>query len=71
MTGYGEVLKALSAIASITSCSPGKNKWSFVDKNLQTFPLIVWGFMSFKPKILIIIPYSSSISSIYNTTLSI
>lgn len=25
MTGYGEVLKALSAIASITSYSPGKN----------------------------------------------
>lgn len=24
MTGYGEVLKALSAMASITSCSPGQ-----------------------------------------------
>lgn len=28
MTGYGEVLKALSAMASITSCSQDKN-----DKN--------------------------------------
>lgn len=35
--GYGEVLKALSAIASITSCSPAKNKKNFVDKNLSTF----------------------------------
>ena len=26
MTGYGDVLKALSAIASITSCSPRKNE---------------------------------------------
>lgn len=46
MRGYGEVLKALSAIASITSCSPGKNKKSFVDTNLLTFPKIAEGILT-------------------------
>lgn len=37
MRGYGEVLKALSAIASITSCSPGKIQKNSADYNLFTF----------------------------------
>lgn len=63
MRGYGEVLKALSAIASITSCSPGKNKKSFVDKNLCTFPKIAEGLLNQDIK-----SFQFGISSNHNTT---
>lgn len=63
MRGYGEVLKALSAIASITSCSPGKNKKSFVDTNLLTFPEIADGVLNQNIK-----SFYYGISSNHNTT---
>lgn len=66
MRGYGEVLKALSAIASITSCRPAKKKRSFGDKNLQTFPWIAGGDLNQNMKSLYF-----GISSKRNTILTI
>lgn len=44
MTGYGEVLKALSAMASITSYSPGQKDQSSLDEtSKQTAQKILVG----------------------------
>lgn len=46
MTGYGEVLKALSAMASITSYSPGQKDQSNLDETskLMVQKILVGGF---------------------------
>lgn len=46
MTGYGEVLKALSAMASITSYSPGQKDQSNLDETSKQMvqKILVGGF---------------------------
>lgn len=56
MTGYGEVLKALSAMASITSYSPGQKDQNNRDETSKQKgeQILVWGFNHHKYTIYVI-----------------